>query len=101
MVVRKCKIIVRYTYRNHREEEKEFMEAFVSFLDFRNYWRWQPERAKAVNGETVENARTTNARLSLFFEDDEHVDEIFFHNVTEFTDYLKKNADLAKAIQYA
>lgn len=101
MIVRKCKIVVRFTYRNHRDEENDYTEEFVSFPDFGNYWRWQPERAKVLNGETVENARTLNVRLSLFFQDEEHTDEIGFNNVTELTNYLKKNPPMTKVIQYA
>lgn len=100
MTVRECKIVVRYTYRNHRDEFKDYKEEFVSFLDFRNYWRWQPERAKAINGEKVENSRTSNAKLSLYFQDDEHTDEIYFSKITEFTDFLKRSPLLAKAIRY-
>lgn len=100
MKVRECKIVVRYTFRNHRDEFNHYKEEFVSFLDFRNYWRWQPERAKAINGEQVENTRTSNTKLSLYFQDDEHTDEIYFNKITEFTDYLKRNPLLAKAIQY-
>jgi hypothetical protein len=100
MTIKECKIVVRYTYRNHNGQLKDYKEQFVSFHAFRNYWRWQPERAKAMNGDEVENSRTTNARLSLYFQDDEHTDEIFFDNVTEFTDYLKINPPLAQAVQY-
>ncbi len=83
MVIKPCKIIVRYTYRNHLDAKRDYTEEFVSFPDFGNYWRWQPERAKVIKGEKVKNARTTNARLSLFFQDDEHSDEIPFGNLTE------------------
>jgi hypothetical protein len=100
MNVGECKIVVRYTYRNHRDEFKDYKEEFVSFLDFRNYWRWQPERAKAINGEQIENSRTSNARLYLYVQDDEHTDEIYFNKIADFTDYLKRNPMLAKAIQY-
>lgn len=91
MVLRKCKIVVRYTYRDHREELKDNTEQFVSFPDFRNYWRWQPERTKAINGEEVENARTTTARFSLSFQDDEHTDEINFDRFKPWRRSLKKN----------
>ena len=101
MVVRKCKIIVRFTYRNHKDKLRDYTEEFVSFPDFRNYWRWQPERAKLLDGETVENARTSNVRLSLYVQDNEHTDELPFATVSELLDYLKQNWELAKAIQYA
>lgn len=100
MKVRECKIVVRFTYRNQRDEFKDYKEEFVSFHDFRNYWRWQPERAKALNGEQVENSRTSNVKLSLYFQDDEHTDEIYFNNIADFTGYLQANPLLAKAIQY-
>ncbi len=64
MRVRECKIVVRYTYRNHRDEFKDYKEEFVSFLDSRNYW---PERAKAIHGEDVDNFRMSKGYAFLVF----------------------------------
>lgn len=99
----KCKIVLRYTYRNYVDELKDYQEEFITIPTFSNYLRWEPLRAMAigygeVNQDDLKKSRSTNVRLSLRFENGE---EVFFNNATEFVDYLTKHPDLAKRLQFS
>lgn len=96
-----CKIILRFTYRNHLDDLTDSKDEFVSIHDFRNYLRWMPERAMAIGytpavEETLKKSRSSNVRLSILNQGDETV----FGNVQEFVRFLNEHPPIAKMVQY-
>jgi hypothetical protein len=99
--VRECKILLRYTYRNHRNDLTNNEEEFISMHNFDNYLRWQPERAMAIgqlnaDDETIKNCRSQNVKLSLSV----NGQEITFGNYEQFIKYLTDHPRIAKRLQY-
>ena len=98
----RCKIVLRFTYRNHLNNLTECKEEFVSIHDFRNYLRWMPERAMAIGyiasvEETMKSTRSSNVRLSILNREKE---ERCFVNVHEFVRFLDEHPPIAKLVQY-
>lgn len=101
-----CKIVLRFTYRNHLNELSEHACEFLSIEDFKNYLRWVPERAMLIgygkiNEDVIKISRSSNVRLSIVFRDQVKEEEITFNNAASFGQFLRQYNVFARKVGLA
>lgn len=96
-----AQIILRYTYRNHLDDLREYAVSFVTIHNFANYLRWNPDKAMMikygpVDEEQIKNSRTSNLRMFIQYDGK----EVEFKDAHHFAKFLKENPDVAKQFQF-
>lgn len=96
-----CRILLRYTYRNHLDEFRQFEDDFISIAAFTGYLRWVPDRAMMIgytksDPEILNKTRTSNVQLAINADGTEWT----FKNVFDLAYFLDHNPDIALHLQY-
>lgn len=115
------KIIIRWTFRNHLDNVRDWKEEFPDIEFLYRYLQFQPEKATAlgyfdhggenakpvsgigigkVDAETLKNSRIQNVRLSIWYRGNGVEDEITFKDFRDFVFYLADHPQVAKILQY-
>jgi hypothetical protein len=98
----KVKIVLRFKFRNHLDQVSDNEVDFPSIHHFRNYLRWEPERAMMIgygkrDEQRISASRSSDVRLLLIVGDK----EIAFASATEFVKYLDTHPEVAASLQYS
>lgn len=102
----KAVIVIRFTFRNHLEEEREYREDIGSIPEFKNFLRWAPDKAmmigyKRPDEEVLSRSQNSNVRLSIRYGLTTAMEnEVHFKDVYELNLFLRQNAEIAKALRY-
>lgn len=95
------KILIRYTWRNHLDQEIEHCLDFLGLHHFTNYLFSNRDIAEAIRYHRINPGmqrtdRYKNVRLSILYHDPGGITEVNFEDVYGMADYLKKQPALSK-----
>lgn len=102
----KAVIVVRFTQRNHLDEERDYEKVIGSMSDLDNFFRWEPDKAMmlghtARDEDVLKSSMNSNLRLSIRYGLTVDMDkEEPFTDVHDMYAFLDANNYIAKALQY-
>jgi hypothetical protein len=95
------RINLTFFYRNHLDEVNDYTLEFASIPDFKNYLRWEPEKAMLigygkVDEDRVRASRTSNVVVAVA------TDGLWFgfYTARGFADFLGWNHSEARKLQW-
>lgn len=94
-------IKLSFSYRNHLSQVNDYTLEFSSIPDFKNYLRWEPDKAMLigygnVDHERIKKSRTSNTIISI-----SHRGHNFnFDTAKQFGDFLNQTPEIARLLQY-
>src|SRR5688572_17997866 len=96
-----CFIVLRHTYRNHREELHDYENEFGSIHTFENYLHWSPEKARAIGlnpdlDDRHYNPRISNIKLSIRLDGKETP----LSDIDQLAAFLDSHPTVADRLQY-